>query len=264
MLNPSTILAAMSQRGRRTQHGSIPAVASRRALTRPPRIEVELLREVSRSADGFLQVRELELRSRFEDGAVSEPYRYFMVERTRLDAVAIVLYRRGESGIELVLRSQLRPPLAFRQGHAVPLPETEVEAVQWELPAGLVEPGDQGFAGLAARASAETHEEVGVVLGPERFRPLGPPSALTPGVIAEKMHFVCAEILATDEWHTAEGDGLLESHSVSVFVTLATALQAIDDGVVHDIKTEVGIRRLAASSLHLHTGEHAESEREQA
>jgi len=254
----------MSQRGRPTEQSSTPEVASRDALARPPRIEVELLRDLSLSAEGFLQVRQVELRNRFEDGVVSEPYRYFLVERARLDAVAIVLYRQVGSGLELVLRSQLRPPLAFRNEHAVPLPETEVDAVLWELPAGLVEPEDHGFFGLCARASAETLEEVGVTVSPERFRALGPATALTPGVIAEKMHFVCAEILDTDVWQVAEGDSLLESHSRCVFVTLATALEAIDQGVVHDIKTEVGIRRLAASLLSPHADEPAESKRQPA
>jgi ADP-ribose pyrophosphatase len=208
---------------------------------------VKLVRDISLSAQGFLQVREVELQNRYEDGARSAPYRYLMVQRSRLDAVAIVLYRKGKAGLELILRSQLRPPLAFRGEYEVPLPETEGGPVQWELPAGLIEPGEHGHDGLHARAAAETLEEVGVIIAPERFRTLGPAASLSPGVIAEKIHFVSAEILDTDQWVVADGDGhVLESHSHSVFVSLATALAALDSGLLSDVKTEVGIRRAQA------------------
>lgn len=249
----------MSQRGRETLNTLAPVVtrapegarrpaqpvALRAELPRPPRIEVELLRDLSLSAEGFLQVREVELQNRYADGVISAPYRYFMVERSRLDAVAIVLYRKGNAGLELVLRSQLRPPLAFRGEYEVPLPETETSAVQWELPAGLIEPGEHGQPGVKARAAAETLEEVGVMIEQARFQTLGPAASLSPSLIAEMIHFVSAEILDTDEWRVADGDGHeLESHSLSVFVSLDTALAAVDRGQVHDVKTEIGLRRL--------------------
>jgi len=209
----------MSERGRETFNtllSSAQPVALREELPSPPRIEVELVRELSRSAEGFLQVREVELRNRYEDGVTSAPYRYFRVERSRLDAGAIVLYRKGKAGLELVLRAQLRPPLSFRSEYDVPLPETENSAVQWELPAGLIEPGERGLSGLQVRAAAETLEEVGVVIGPERSCTLGPAASLCPGVNAEKIHFVSAEILDTDEWRVADGDGhVLESQAAA-------------------------------------------------
>ena len=201
--------------------------------------------------DGFLQLREVELQNLYR-GEISAPYRYFMVERSRLDAVAVVLFRRQQGRIELVLRSQLRPPLCFRTEYDVPLPALGTGAVQWEIPAGLVEPGERGLDGLFARASAEAREEVGVVLAAERFRTLGPASSLSPGLLAEKLHFVCAEILDTDEWELAKGDGhAVERHSLSLFVPLSTALAAIAQGVVHDVKTEVGIYRLQALAASL-------------
>lgn len=203
------------------------------------------MRDVARTTKaGFLQLREVELQNHYR-GEISAPYRYFMVERSRLDAVAVVLFREHSGELELVLRSQLRPPLCFRPEYEVPLVALGTGAVQWEIPAGLVESGEQGLAGLFARASAEAREEVGVLLPPERFRTLGSASSLSPGLIAEKLHFVCAEILDTDEWELAEGDGhAVEQHSTSLFVPLSTALAAIEQGVVHDVKTEVGIHRL--------------------
>ena len=240
-----TILAAMS-RPRDERAPSFPS-SPYETLATPPRIGIELLREIARSGEGFLQVREVELRNRYADAAHSAAYRYFFVERRLLDAVALVLYRRSPNGPELILRSQLRPPLHFRADYDVPIPAVGTGAVQWEIPAGLVEQGEHGSAGLFARAREEAEEEVGLILPATRFRLLGQPTSLSPGLIAEKLHFVAAEVLREDPQCMPTGDGHpVEERSQSVFVSLPSALRAIDEGLVHDIKTEVGIRRLAA------------------
>jgi ADP-ribose pyrophosphatase len=215
------------------------------SLPTTPTIEVKVVRDARPERRGFVWLREAVLQNAYPDGTQSEPYEYFFVERKLLDAVTLALWRRGKSGPEIVLRSQLRPPLAFRREYDVPLAAHGTGAVQWEVPAGLIELGERGQAGIAARASAEALEEVGVVIPAERFQPLGPPTSLSPGLIAEKLHFVHAEVLPTDEHGRAHGDGHpVEEHAVSAFVPLDEALAALDSGVIHDIKTEVAIRRL--------------------
>lgn len=242
----------MSHSGLVDERAPIASCSLHDALPFPPRIEVELVREVRRVSTGFLSLRELELRNRYADGSHSATYRYSLTERARLDAVALVLFRRRDRSearlddVEIVLRSQLRPPLAFRTDYELPLPALGTGAVQWEIPAGLVEPGERGEAGLSARASAEALEEVGVRILPARFATLGPASSLSPGLLAEKLHYMCAEILDTDSWQRAEGDGhAVEEQSLSLFVPLTVALRAIDQGLIHDVKTELGIARLA-------------------
>src|SRR5690349_15415909 len=108
-------------------------------LPAPPAIRVKVLREIPVEQASFVKVR----------GAL-------------LDAVCLALWRRGAQGPEIVVRSQLRPPLAFRDQYDVPLPADGTGAVQWEVPAGLVELGERGESGLFARAAAEALEEVGV------------------------------------------------------------------------------------------------------
>ncbi len=194
-----------------------------------------------------MRVRHVTLQNQYADGRLSAPYDYFMAERNLLDAVAIVLYRRAPSGsVEVLLRSQLRPPLAFRERYEVPLLALGTGAVQWEVPAGLVEPGERGEAGLFRRASAEALEEAGYSIAPERFSMLGAASSLSPGLIAEKLHFVCAELAYDEPCSEATGDGhAVEEGSESLFVELDQALAAIREGLVHDVKTEVGLYRLA-------------------
>jgi ADP-ribose pyrophosphatase len=194
-----------------------------------------------------MRVRHVTLRNRHADGSVSTPYDWFMVERQLLDAVAIMLYRRREDGsADVILRSQLRPPMAFRATYDVPLLAEGTGAVQWEVPAGLVERGERGEAGLFQRASAEALEEVGIAIAPERFRALGHAASLSPGLIAEKLHFVCAELKPDEQPGEASGDGhVVEAGSQSLVVSLAQALAAVDAGLVHDVKTEVALNRLA-------------------
>lgn len=235
----------MSSRPRDARASGFPS-SPYEALAHPPAIAVACLRELAPRGEGFLRVRQVELQNRYDDGAQSAPYRYYFVERDRLDAVAVVLYRRRPTGLEVLLRAQLRPPLHFRGDYEVPLPALGTGAVQWEIPAGLVESGEHGPEGLFARAREEAREEVGVTLPRERFVLLGGPTSLSPGLIAEKLHFVTAEVRDDDPFGTPEGDGHpVEERSRSLFVSLPDALRAIDEGLVHDIKTETGIRRLA-------------------
>ncbi len=70
---------------------------------------------------------------------------------------------------------------------------------------------------------------------------------MSPGLIAEKLHFVCAELRDDDPYSPPTGDGhAVEEHSESVLVPLAEALRAIDQGLIHDMKTEVALYRLHA------------------
>jgi ADP-ribose pyrophosphatase len=224
-------------------------MSQRGVLSPPPVIDVDVLGDHSprETRTGFLWVRHVTLQNRYADGHRSKPYDYFMVERELLDAVAITLFRRTVEGtVEVVLRSQLRPPLAFRHTYEVPLLAQGTGAVQWEVPAGLIEPGERGEAGLFRRASAEALEEVGYQLPPERFSMLGAATSLSPGLLAEKLFFVCAELQDDDRCVAAEGDGhAVEEGSISVFVPLSEALAAVDSGLVHDMKTEVALHRLA-------------------
>lgn len=214
-----------------------------------PRVTVELVAdhtEEARCDRGFLVMRRLTLRNVWEDGHASAAYRYDLVEREALDAVAIVLFATGGGGPRICLRTALRPPLAFRNEHAIPIPEPpEAGAVQWEVPAGLVEPDERGEDGLRACASRETQEEVALEVPPEAFAPLGPSVCISPGVLAEKLHYWAAEVDPSKRGVPA-GDGSPTEERARVrFVPLADALAACRDGRIADLKTEAAVRRLA-------------------
>ncbi len=219
-----------------------------------PRIDVDVLADHSgslRGDEGFLRLRRVTLQNRRPDGALSRPYRYDLVERDAMDAVAIVLVAPGGPGEapRVCLRSALRPPLAFRPGYALPLAEPSPHAVVWEVPAGLVEPEERGEAGLRACAARETLEETGLDVAESSFSALGPAVVLSPGVLAEKVHFLVAHVDPGAAGTPTEDGSPVEADAVVCFVPLAAALAAVRDGRVADVKTEVALRRLAERSV---------------
>lgn len=216
------------------------------SLGDPPRIDVELVedRSATASADrGFLRVRRLTLRNRYPDGEQSQPYAYDVVERDALDAVAIVLFAEV-GGVRLVcLRSALRPPLAFRNTHSIPIPDHS-GPVLWEIPAGLVEPDETGEQGLKRCCARETLEEVGLELEPSAFERLGPAACLSPGVLAEKLHYFVARVDPSLRRAPTEDGSPVEERAEVLFVPIGEALAACRDGRIADVKTETAIRRL--------------------
>ncbi len=210
---------------------------------RPPETTVELLDDLTPpQPEGFLRLRRRRLRNRYADGELSAPYIYDSVERRALDAVVLVLHTADD---RVCLRSSLRPPLAFRQTLVVPR-DSNPSCVLWELPAGLVEPDEKGDDGIRACAVREALEETGLRIAPGAFRELGPAIFLSPGVLAERLYFLTAEVQAEQRGVPTEDGSPVEARGEVRFVTVGAALRACDEGHIGDAKSELGIRRLAA------------------
>jgi len=219
-----------------------------------PRVSaIELLEDrtaASRIDEGFLRLKRYRARNRRSDGTTSAEYAIDVIDRPTLDAVAVVLWARTARGVEVLTRSGLRPAASFRRGKATALPEPEYLLLE-EIVAGVLEPGEVGPAALASRAVAEAHEEAGVRVAPGALRPLGAAFFLVPGIASEKVHLLEGEIARFggdgpfDAPH--EGDGSpLEEGALLCWRELGEALRACESGEIADVKTELGLRRLAA------------------
>lgn len=215
-------------------------------------IDIEILADHSAQTPsnvGFIRVRRLELRTRFEDGTYSEPYRYDVADRDALDAVLMVLHAERENAPMdpyVCMRSALRPPLMLRASHpGVPLPDPRPGPVLWELPAGLIEPGGKGMRAVLETAARETAEEVGLELDPARFAPLGVPVYLSPGLMAEKLHFVHARVDRSRAGPVRAIESVEQGARVEWW-PLSEALARASRGEVEDCKTELALRRLEA------------------
>jgi ADP-ribose pyrophosphatase len=211
---------------------------------------VEDYTERARCDEGFLRLKRLRARNRRTDGTHSPEYPIDVIDRPTLDAVAVCLYARTPSGVEVLTRRGLRPAAYFRRGKTAVLPEAEYLLVE-EIVAGVLEPGEIGLDALRRRAADEALEEAGIEVPAASLQPLGGPFFPLPGIVSEKIHLLAAEVPrppgASRYAAPHEGDGSpLEEGAVLEWRELAAAIAACERGEIEDAKTEIALRRLAA------------------
>lgn len=212
-----------------------------------PHLERTVLDEVAdRSADEtrhFLDVRRLDLALVREDGARSVTFRYDIVDRRALDACVMVAHAVIGETVFVYLRSAVRPPVALR-----PI-APKLDGALWEVPAGLIEPGESP----QAAARRELEEELGFAVALEALVPLGPPAVPAPGFIGEIHHYFHVRVDPSRRAPPAGDGSPLEDGALVVCVPLDHALAACRAGAIPDAKTELALRRLVE---HLPPAEH--------
>ncbi|MDP9001498.1 MAG: NUDIX hydrolase [Myxococcota bacterium] len=207
------------------------------SLPTPPAIRIAVARDrtaESRATGGFLNVRRLDLVARYPDGTESSPFAYDVAARTALDAVVLAAHF-VEAGVRHVfLRSAVRPPCALR-----PVAPTHDGAL-WELPAGLVEPGENPV----ATAVRELGEELGFAASPTDMLPLGGWTFPSPGMIGERHIFYAVEVDGRAHPTPTEDGSALERAAAILALPVVEAIEHCRLGAIRDAKTELGLRRL--------------------
>ncbi|PTL77411.1 NUDIX hydrolase [Vitiosangium sp. GDMCC 1.1324] len=211
--------------------------------------DIEVIEDFSSTAkcdEGFLRVRRLRCQNRRADGTASKVYRVDVVDRPRLDAVAVLVFRRGASGLEVLTRMNLRPAAYFRRGKEMTVPDGATYLRVEEIVAGLLEPEDKGEAGLRHRAAEEVLEEAGFDVKPEEIQLLGAGFFLAPGILSEKV-FPAAVDVTGKEQGVPHGDGSpLEEGTYLQWRPIRELLAMCRSGAVPDAKTEIALLRLLA------------------
>ncbi|HVP62892.1 MAG TPA: NUDIX hydrolase [Myxococcaceae bacterium] len=207
---------------------------------------VEDLTARSRCDEGFLHVKRLVCRNTHGDGSTSRDYRVDVVDRPIPDAVAVLIWRRGANGVEVLTRRTLRPAAHFRATLKLPVPDPRPYLLLEELVAGILEPEDQGEAGVRRRAAEETFEEAGIRVSPDEVTTLGKGFFLAPGILSEKIHPTAVEVTGRP-LATPHGDGSpLEEGATLHWWPADALLEACRSGEVEDAKTEVMVGRFLA------------------
>lgn len=204
-------------------------------LPETPKVELEVVLDRTAEADqrGFLKVRRVDLVAKREDGTRSRSFPYDVLDRTAIDAAVMVAHHMVDGRVHVYLRSAVRPPLALRR-------RDPVSPNIWELPAGLIEPGERP----AAAAAREVEEELGFAVKEADMVPLGPSAYPAPGFIGE-LHFYFHVLVDPKDRATPGGDGSpLEEGARIESIALDDALEACRRGEVPDAKTELALRRL--------------------
>jgi ADP-ribose pyrophosphatase len=182
-----------------------------------------------------VDVRRVDLVAHFPDGQVSPPFPYDIAVRRALDAVVILAYVVEANVRHVYLRSAVRPPCALR-----PI-EPMHDGLLWELPAGLVEPGEQPV----ASAVRELHEELGFTSRIADMQPLGHWTFPAPGIIGERHLFFMIEVNRHARGKPTEDGSALERAASIITLPLENALAFCRAGVIVDAKTELALRRFA-------------------
>lgn len=213
---------------------------------------IEVVEDVtarSRCDEGFLHIKRLVCRNLRSDGSTSRDYRVDVVDRPIPDAVAVLIWRHGAQGIEVLTRRTLRPAAHFRAGMALPVPDPRPYLLLEELVAGVLEPQDRGEAGVRHRAAAETLEEAGYRVAPEDVTLLGGSFFLAPGILSEKIHPTAVDVTGRPQ-ESAEGDGSpLEEGATLHWWPIAALLRACRAGEVEDAKTELSVARFMSEGV---------------
>jgi ADP-ribose pyrophosphatase len=227
-------------------------VASFHVMDRPsdPAVTgIEVVEDVttrSRCDEGFLHVKRLVCRNRYADGSTSRDYRVDVVDRPIPDAVAVLIWRRGPGGTEVLTRKTLRPAAHFRITLPLPVPDPRPYLLLEELVAGVLEPHDRGETGLRRRAAEETLEEAGFRVSPDEVSLLGGSFFLAPGILSEKIHPTAVEVTGRPQ-ETPMGDGSpLEEGATLHWWPIDALLEACRTGAVEDAKTEILVGRFLA------------------
>jgi ADP-ribose pyrophosphatase len=203
-------------------------------LPDPPKVELEVVRDRTAEAQsGFLELKRLDLVTR-HGGTSSAPFAYDIVERRALDACVMVAHHEADGRVHVWIRTAIRPPIALRS--EVPQSRDQL----WEVPAGLIEPGESP----AAAAARELEEELGFSVTAGAMKPLGPPALPAPGFVAEVHHYFHVPVDPASRREPAGDGSPLEDGALVIAVPLDDVLEACESGRVPDAKTELALRRL--------------------
>jgi ADP-ribose pyrophosphatase len=184
---------------------------------------------------GFVNIQRVDLVARYPAGSVSAPFAYDIATRGALDAVVIVAHYVEAGTPHVYLRSAVRPPCALRTL------EPKHHGLLWELPAGLVEPGEEP----ASCAVRELLEELGFASESRNMRPLGHWTFPAPGVIGERHVFFAIEVDPKLRRQPTEDGSALEHGAAVLALPLGSALSHCATGAIVDAKTELALRRFA-------------------
>ena len=198
--------------------------------------------------EGFLRYRRLTVRNRYADGSTSESYPCDVVSRLRVDAVAVVLYDIDAAGtVRVALKEGVRPPVYLRREKDIPHGDTGEHLLVAEIPAGMLEPEDDGPDGIEKRAALECMEEAGADVAPSDVAPLGAPMFASPGMADEMVHYRVART-DLDALVKPTGDGsVMEEAGGVIILPLDEAIARCRDGRIPDAKTELALVRLRDS-----------------
>jgi len=211
-------------------------------------IRLEIIAD-ERIDGGWLKLARRRLRNHYADGTSSGEYVADSAYRTGIDAVAVLVWRRVDDRVEVLLRQNLRPGVELRSRLSPPTTDSHhALPLLWELACGIPEANEQSPSGFADCGARELEEEMGLRVPVGALRPLGAPTYPSGGTLTEMIHFFSVEVAPDAEAGRGSGDGTpFEEVGALRWWPLTGALGACRRGEIADAKTELALWRLTAS-----------------
>jgi ADP-ribose pyrophosphatase len=166
-----------------------------------------------------------------------------VVDRPRLDAVAVLVYRTGASGIEVLTRMNLRPAAYFRAEKPKAIPDDRGYLFVEEIVAGLLEPTDSGEEGVRQRAASEVREEAGYAVSAGEVAFLSAPFFAVPGILSEKIYLTCVDVTGKTQLSPCGDGSPMEEGGRIRWRPLQEIIHACRAGEIPDAKTEIAAVR---------------------
>ncbi len=209
---------------------------------------LRLLRRLRSSGPGFLRLERFLARNLYHRGGASPPYRFEVLHRRGVDAVAIMpFYFDGRSRrLMVICNVGFRPGLYTRSRLELPVRDRGRYTSVIEAVAGSLEPGDRGAAGITARARRELLEETGLRPLARRAMHLGAGFFPSHGQSTEKVHLRAFEVDPRRALQPSGDGSVNEADAGMIAIAAARILSMCGMGLIEDPKLEIGVGRLLA------------------
>ena len=207
---------------------------------------LRIVKRLSPAGSGFLTLERFVARNRYADGRLSAPYRFEVLHRRGVDAVAIIPFFFGEPHRRLMIIHKIafRPGLLRRAALRPPIRDRHRYTRILEAVAGSIEPGDRGRSGIDRRARAELFEETGLRPLCGRLISLGAGFFPSHGQSTEKIHLRACAVDPADAVEPPSDGSVNEGDAGTGALEAKRLLAMCRSGSIEDPKLEIGVTRL--------------------
>ena len=205
---------------------------------------LRVVKRLPASGPGFLRLERCLVRNLYAGGERSAPYRFEVLHRRGVDAVAIIPFFFERGRLMIVIKIGFRPGLLLRSRLRLPLRDRRRYTFMREAVAGGLEPGDRGPRGIDDRARNELFEETGLRPMGGRMIRLGAGFFPSHGQSTEKVHMRAARVDPRRAVVPPSDGSINEADSGTEALEARRALDMCWKGTIEDPKIEIGVMRL--------------------
>lgn len=213
---------------------------------------------------GFVNLERFIAVNEYDDGSFSKEYNCDIINRKGKDAVIIVPYSYIENQIHVLMITNFRPVVYYREKvmtnkNPEDIDENIINFL--EFPAGMLEEDEinakDPLLGIRKCAQRELEEETGYCAPLKNISVLGNNYYSSSGIITERINIATCDITGIEPKKKPKTDGsVMEENIEHFFVQFNEAMKWCKEGIIKNAGTEIGLNRLYFSILYEHQKKH--------